>query len=1277
MSATENECGMGNYSAAGDLSCTMCPAGYYSSVPIQSRTSIAACSQCGAGYYCIAGSPSATQFICPPGFYCLAGAQPVRCTAGYFCQAGSVSATENECGMGSYSAAGDLSCTLCAAGNYSSVKIAASRTSIAACSQCLPGQFSTNGSTTCTLCLNGTWSSIYGRADGCIPCRSGTYLETRGAISDVCVPCLPGRFSAVRGADSSKTCKFCTENTFSTVSDNGAANCTQCPNSATSPKGSQTCSCSKGFILSPLIDAVAGKLTSCQICKNGTVSQQVGLDSLGTCEICNAGSYCALGIQNPCPSGSWSSAFSLENAAQCTSCSNGTFSASSGQSINACIPCSSGYFSGLGAPLCTACEPGYANPRGASISRAACIPCAIGTFNGDRGQAVCLAKCQPGSNGTRTGGINETDACALCVPGTYSAFEGASICSPCASGSYTNISGSIKCTLCPKGTYLTKEGSVTHTDCLECTGGFSTVSAGSPSVGSCSTPFTCPDFTQKKILTPTSIADCAPLSCSSIYPFLGEGIAGNGCTGCTQGSSGTVGNCGACPYDALCPGFLPVPLPLDSSVLSGASKNTSLVTGTSFSFTLPVGEKKCVAAVATQRVVIALTQPPFSFTSLTSVLTIITATSFIVLMLLTAMYIARRTRRSKVRRLTKPRSEQSLKSTSIAMTISAIFKQADAFAFDHLPVSKMPQIFRPTMMGAFCNVTGAIVFLTAVTLIVLRFAGDNSVLTSALDSVTLTNNPFSASVPWASPLADAGLVPFLAASTSVQVRVFAQRELGCYTTLTWAANDEGGGAWVKDPGVADCGAGDGRSLLTFSCIACSFSSTSSLTFTLPFSCQALFVEVIAVDAIGTLQSVALPASVASAVVSAEGSALLNSVSWSVGLEASFYNDKIAVTTARGFRLLQGASTAIRVKYAPNALLLPLPAAVTVKIELPLQLAFSATTLTTRQTLVELLISIVGLVGIMGAFRFLFIFAESAALCLGCKRQPSPVSNKETLNNTSPLATTSIHRSFGALTASPNAQLLAPASPVSGFETTDDGSTTSMINPLHSSTTSIHRSFGALTASPNAQLLAPASPVSGFETTDDGSTTSMINPLHSSSPSLLAATSPSLLAATSPSLFVASPSLLAVTSPSRAAYDDAVELISTYIASAADNADETPATTAELQRAWQCKTDFESRHGEKDQQAQNIFGHFASAIAKLKAKKEKEAAVSIEDALFSFATAKFHADNNEDALKRLKQMNEKAETVNEHERHKSARVKVLNEAKSTLATSRVRRIGVSP
>jgi hypothetical protein len=317
-----------------------------------------------------------------------------------------------------------------------------------------------------------------------------------------------------------------------------------------------------------------------------------------------------------------------------------------------------------------------------------------------------------------------------------------------------------------------------------------------------------------------------------------------------------------------------------------------------------------------------------------------------------------------------------------AAFLSSRIKSADGFALFHRPVENEPQRYVPSLLGGFCNLTGYLTFAIIATFFCLRFGYDNSVATVTLNTVRADYNPFTPDVPWASPVSS--ILPSLPAS-SVQVRVLAQSALGCTKPVTLAGVGLAAGSWGNESSYNFIDCEDGRSLLSFSCFRCDFTPASSFHFTLPYTCQATYVEILSADATGALQFVALKQDV----TTATNSAFLKSISWTVSVTSAFYDNLITSKQARGYQLRSEASsstlsTSFDATNRESWTLKPLESSVSFSIHLPLASAFSYTKLAPRQTYADLASTLVGLLGLLSAFRFLFEAAERL-----CAPSPAP------------------------------------------------------------------------------------------------------------------------------------------------------------------------------------------------------------------------------------------------------------------------------------------------
>lgn len=294
---------------------------------------------------------------------------------------------------------------------------------------------------------------------------------------------------------------------------------------------------------------------------------------------------------------------------------------------------------------------------------------------------------------------------------------------------------------------------------------------------------------------------------------------------------------------------------------------------------------------------------------------------------------------------------------------------ADSFATAHSVPPGDAVKFVPTPLGG--TLLSFLTLVTFAVLLVIKYAEANVLTQSSLAVLTTALSASAASLPWAAALAPVGSA--LAGASGVQVRIFAQGGLGdCATpiglTSTWP--DAGAWSWTFTP---SCGAGDPRSVLTLSCEDCDFTADSAVSFSLPWSCQALYLEALSVNALRGVNTIVFPPDSSTAT---EASGLLTSLSWQLQPMLAVVTDFTGSgADARGYQLLPGPTSVART--VPGAVLLPLAAAVRVSIKLPLEATYSLTQLTPLTSPTSLLSSIIGLAGLLSVFRVLFSLTEVA------------------------------------------------------------------------------------------------------------------------------------------------------------------------------------------------------------------------------------------------------------------------------------------------------------
>ena len=426
--------------------------------------------------------------------------------------------------------------------------------------------------------------------------------------------------------------------------------------------------------------------------------------------------------------------------------------------------------------------------------------------------------------------------------------------------------------------------------------------------------------------------------------------------------------CAPCPANATCPGFLSSPVVSDPARLA----LPLLPPSQQQLAAAPPPPPLCSSLRELPAVLVSLTPPPFSFTSWASLSVGAAWAALASLALL--LYCV---------------SQQRL-----GARCKACLLHSDGFAASHLLSSGQVNRSAPTLLGGLCSLLSLLTLLSFALILLVRFTTANTQVVSTLNTAIPALSPFTPAVPFAAPAvgaagagagagggrqAAAAASPPLPRDVVLQLRVFAQAELGCAAPTELTPAGLQAGAW-EAASLPDCG--DGRSLLVLSCTSCVLSAVASLTLTLPYTCQALHIEALAVDATGEVSVMVFPSHLAGAAAAQGGGGggsegeLLGALQWTLDPMQALVVDTISATRTRGLRLL--GATAASTRGAPaGGLLQPLSAAVVLTFALPLQSSFSVSTISAINTLPELVSSLIGLVGIVGAFRLLFQYAEYA------------------------------------------------------------------------------------------------------------------------------------------------------------------------------------------------------------------------------------------------------------------------------------------------------------
>lgn len=556
VTRAEITCEDGTYSPGAQSTCSLCPAGY--SCDIYGAAII----QCDSGQYSREGDSFC--YNCPAGYAC-----PNRETN-----------SEILCRAGTYSLGGQAACTECPVGNA-----CPSTTTINDMIVCSNGGFSTGSQTSCTICPAG-YECPSTTSDSLYPCSLGEY-STYG--SHLCSPCLRGYYCP----DPANTPILCP---FGFYSESGWSECAPCPagyecsNPAAAPA-----LCAGGTYS-------AGASTSCLPCAAGYLCPSGSTNPTPPGSECPVGGYClSAGIFTNCPSGTYGTiAAGQSEEHACSSCLEGYYCPSTGQTIDTILICPARAYCPAGSSSPTYCPRGSTSLSIGQSTSSTCEPCARSTYcpNAGSTEITCPEgyycpigtyspiSCPAGTYGDAQGyfTVGQCKNCTVgsyCLPGstsplpcsagTYMPFSGSSLSScmpceagyacpspgmshmttPCAAGYYC-APGTISATQtpCPAGTYSDAIDLTSALSCAECPAGFR-CAAGSTSdlILNCRVGRYCPSGTS----TGGDIR-CPP----GTYGLTNDLTAAEDCTPCPAGSycsggssSGSIS--GDCAPGYFCP----------------------------------------------------------------------------------------------------------------------------------------------------------------------------------------------------------------------------------------------------------------------------------------------------------------------------------------------------------------------------------------------------------------------------------------------------------------------------------------------------------------------------------------------------------------------------------------------------------------------------------------------------------------------------------------------------------------------------------------------------
>jgi len=618
-------------------------------------------------------------------------------------------------------------------------------------------------------------------------------------------------------------------------------------------------------------------------------------------------------------------------------------------SEDGCNPCAAGTYSefSVDSLRCLSCPIGTYNPFAAQAGEIVCQPCNPGTYADTVGSTRCTF-CDPGYYGN-SAGASSKDQCLPCSAGTYNPAVGQSQsgCVPCSLGTASNVSaatessvcvkclpgyynddiGSSTCKQCHPGTFVGYAGA---TSCQLCPRGTYSSHPGAISNATCEP---CPIGTSTSFTGATSVDDCTrvPFSCATGFQLANRAatscvplicpkplvFTANGCMGCSPQTFGTVGSCTACEDSQLCPGLLSRPLPRNVSVPNLCNPSFSVIANNDQAEKALVNANQSVIGIVIAGLVIIFVSPCFSFFS-----------SGVVLL-----------------------------------------ENIDAFALDHPLERNQSPANKPTSRGGICTIFGISTIVMIAAVLWVRRNADNILVQKSLavldeDAFALTNT-----ASWAT--GNNG-------QTGIEVRIIAYGEVdACSQPLTWTGFGSRTGDWLMKS-IEECG--DGSSVIIFRCPTCIFSGSSYLAVTLPYSCQSLQLQAIAVDASGEIMILKLVN------IQSQPPFALASISWEIApLLAIQRDDYIGNgTITQGYQLLSMTSSPSYEEW--SSIVRPAEATVNIKITLPLQNIYSYTTLSVKVSDLQLLSSIIGLSGIFSGFAIAYKLMQTILKVCNCERK---------------------------------------------------------------------------------------------------------------------------------------------------------------------------------------------------------------------------------------------------------------------------------------------------
>jgi len=313
--------------------------------------------------------------------------------------------------------------------------------------------------------------------------------------------------------------------------------------------------------------------------------------------------------------------------------------------------------------------------------------------------------------------------------------------------------------------------------------------------------------------------------------------------------------------------------------------------------------------------------------------------------------------------------------------VRGVLVKGDAYSLLHTVRPGDPVRSHPTPLGGLFTLLGVLALSAVWCLMVLQRQAGNTLELVTIDGLTDAELSTAASTaPASSPAGATGLTLYLTTSGEPGV---------CSVPLSWSQ----AGMFTANNFTMtklQCGA---VSQLVFRCPKCVVATGSRVDVSLHYSCQVLLLHSQGTThsgAVGLRNATAVPlmqatasyasdlappvASIANDSSAANTLSLLSSVSWSVAPMLALQDNLVTGVRTRGYRLLQGALGVWKTQVSA-ASFLPAQASVAVTFDLSPPAFYQSITITEKTTVLQLLASLGGVVGVLAIFGKAFSLTE--------------------------------------------------------------------------------------------------------------------------------------------------------------------------------------------------------------------------------------------------------------------------------------------------------------